>query len=198
MDLRIEKTLDYIECHLGELLDLANLADVAGMSPSNFHKVFKKQTSYTPFQFVEKLRVTKAHNLLMEGDLLVSDLSDMLGYKDYETFSRVFKKHYLLSPDDFKAIANHIKAQIHANGAGDFIIATVDSETFSSGNPAQQLLQLAQEKNVAIKELEEAKIFTISQEDDVVHSEIRIKNKFNVRDNSKVWQTILQDISNES
>ena len=55
MDNRIKKVLNYIEDNLSLSADLSELAAIACLSPSQFHRVFKKETNYTPFQFIEKI-----------------------------------------------------------------------------------------------------------------------------------------------
>ena len=92
MEDRIKKVLDYIEENLGHSLELKDLAAVACLSPSQFHRQFKRQTGRTPFKFVEEMRMNKAYQLILEEGWMIHELSDQFGYKDYETFSRAFKK----------------------------------------------------------------------------------------------------------
>lgn len=197
MDSRIEKTLDFIENHLAERLDLVQLAQMALMSPSNFHKVFKEQTGFTPFKFIEKLKLARAYQLLLDEGLLVGELAEMLGYRDYETFSRAFKKCYALSPDDLRAIAQHVKAQANVTNSEDLVITSLDVDSLDQINLPQHLLELAQEKNISIKELKSSRVFTITQ-DIAVESDAQIvKNKFGVQENLKLWQALIKENSHE-
>ena len=131
MDSRIKSVLDQIEDNLGTDLDLASLAKIACLSASRFHRLFKKETGLTPFKFLEELKMEKAHELLLKGDVLVSEIADALNYNDYETFTRAYKKYYGLSPDDLKSIASSVRLQINpqTEAGSEIVIRTVDSES---------------------------------------------------------------------
>ena len=92
MDKRIKTVLDYIEDHLDRDLPLSKLSKIACLSPSQFHRIFKKATGSTPFQFIEKIKMDKAYRLITCGQATVYELTEQLNYNDYETFSRAFQK----------------------------------------------------------------------------------------------------------
>ena len=105
MDHRIAKVLDFLEDHLSAKIRIDELADIACMSVSQFHRKFKDETGRTPFKFCEEHKISKAYQLILAENSTAHDLAFKLGYSDYETFSRAFKKYYFLAPDDLKSIA---------------------------------------------------------------------------------------------
>ena len=124
MDERIKNILDFIENSLSRTYTLDELSKIVYLSPAQFHKVFKKETNRTPFKFIEEIKMNKAHHCLLHENHSVYDLTEILGYNDYETFSRAFKKHFHFSPDDLKSIANKIKEGLTIEKKGDLFIAS--------------------------------------------------------------------------
>ena len=190
MDQRIKKVLDFIEDNLGEQLDLASLSKIACMSDTHFHRIFKRETQRTPFKFIEEMRMNKAYQQITEQQVTVQQLSLHLGYKDYETFSRAYKKYFSLSPDDMKAIITKLKK-------------TSDSElvyVFSSENEDQQELvkminKLIEEKKIPKDDLIDSKVFTVSEKDNSISMKnIIVKNKFKLKEDKKLWELLINQI----
>lgn len=111
MDNRIHNVINHIEENLDKAHTLHNLSKFAFLSPYQFHRTFKKATGYTPQKFIEKTKMAKAHELLTKSDISIQELAFQFGYKDYETFSRAFKRYYTFSPGDLKAITQKIMEQ---------------------------------------------------------------------------------------
>ena len=112
MDKRIENTLNYIEDNLSSALKLDELSKIACLSTSQFNRLFKQETQQTAFKFIEEMKMAKAYELIGEGQIMIHELALHLGYKDYETLTRAFKKYYFVSPDDLKSIINRVKKEL--------------------------------------------------------------------------------------
>lgn len=96
---RIATVINHLEQHLDQAVSLDQLAKVAFLSPVQLYRLFKKATGLTPIQYHEHLRIAKGLEQLVEVDS-VGQVAYDLGYKNYETFSRAFKKLCHLSPND--------------------------------------------------------------------------------------------------
>lgn len=83
--------------------EIDNLARICDMSVSSFHTHFKNITSHTPLQYIKKIRLSKAKDLLVKNDLKVVDVADRLGYDNPAHFSRDFKNYFGYSPKEAKA-----------------------------------------------------------------------------------------------
>ncbi len=69
-----------------------------------FRRCFKRETGYNPSSFLTNLRMNYAEKLLSQQDLnrmTISEIALMSGFYDPRYFSRVFKKHYKMSPNEF-------------------------------------------------------------------------------------------------
>lgn len=74
------------------------LARDANMSVSSFHQHFKQVTRATPLQYLKRLRLIKARQLLSHDDLNVNQTADAVGYRSVAQFSRDYKRTFGASP----------------------------------------------------------------------------------------------------
>ncbi len=96
---RINQVIDYVNTHLCEDLSLENLASIAHFSPFHFHRIFKNTTGETLNQFVNRIRIERAMDLLRtDNQLRILDAALACGYESAEGFSRAFKKRYGFPP----------------------------------------------------------------------------------------------------
>jgi AraC family transcriptional regulator len=101
---RIYKVQDYIETHLYDSLSLEELADVAGFSKFHFHRIFKGIVHETLSQYVNRLKIERATNLLVHRlDMTVTDIAYHFGFADSSVFSRTFKNYYGVSPSEYRS-----------------------------------------------------------------------------------------------
>jgi AraC family transcriptional regulator len=64
---KLHQVIDYINAHLDQPLGLAELAQVVGMSPGYFSRLFKQSTGFAPHQYLIQCRVNRAGDLLSKG-----------------------------------------------------------------------------------------------------------------------------------
>lgn len=97
-DNRIRKVQEYIETHLADSLSITQLSSVAFLSPTQFKKLFKQQTSLTVTQYITQKRMEKAQALLIHTDYPIQIVAESVGYADHSAFSRRFSQYFGLSP----------------------------------------------------------------------------------------------------
>ena len=191
MEDRIKKVLDHIEDNLGTSLDLKELAAVACLSPSQFHRQFKRQTGRTPFKFIEELKMNKAYQMILQERWMINELSDQFGYQDYETFSRAFKKYFHFSPDDLKAIVEGLRSYTPPEEEQELIILTAD-ESYGETDLIDQLRIFLEEKKLKMSNLKRASVFKIAPKGLVPEKQSHlIKNKFALTKEDKLWKMLV-------
>ena len=71
---------------------LADLADEAGLTPSHFCRVFRRATGLSPHQFVLKVKMERAQQMLVQTAMPLSGIADSLGFTSQSHFSRAFRQ----------------------------------------------------------------------------------------------------------
>ncbi|MDN5212973.1 two-component regulator propeller domain-containing protein [Fulvivirgaceae bacterium BMA12] len=95
----IQKTLDYISENIGESdLTVDKIAREIGMSRTNFYRKIKALTNLSPAEFLRKIRMDHAAQLLRTNKIRVSEVRFMVGISDADYFRDCFKKQFGVTP----------------------------------------------------------------------------------------------------
>jgi AraC-like DNA-binding protein len=94
----IARTIRWIRQHYSEPMLIADLADLAGMSASSFHRHFRAATSMTPIQFQKQIRLQEARVLLMTRPADVAEVGYLVGYESPSQFSREYRRTFGTPP----------------------------------------------------------------------------------------------------
>lgn len=102
MDNIINKAKTYIRKNYVHEISLEEISQHVAVSPYYFSKLFKQETGENFIDFLTKVRIEKAKEMLRTTDLSMKMIARRVGYKDPNYFSRVFKKVTKMKPSDFK------------------------------------------------------------------------------------------------
>ena len=92
----------YIEDNHSENLSLGVVAKAVNASTFYFCKMFKKATGLHFTEYVSRVRIEKARNLLLNPNLRVSEVAFEVGFQSLTHFNRVFKKLMRQSPTEYR------------------------------------------------------------------------------------------------
>ncbi len=98
----IKKVINYIEESYSQELTLEDAAAIVYLSPNYFGWLFKKETAESFIEYLTKVRVAKAIQLMKSTEESIFKISEMVGYKDPNYFSHVFKKVEGVRPSAYK------------------------------------------------------------------------------------------------
>lgn len=98
----LNHALLYINIHYPENITTELLAKEENMSCAHFRRLFRKKTGMTPTQYITLLRLKHAERMLLETKLNVKEISQKIGFSDQLYFSKVFSKHFGVSPSEFR------------------------------------------------------------------------------------------------
>jgi AraC-like DNA-binding protein/ligand-binding sensor protein len=102
----ITRAKAFIQEHHTEDLSLEQVAQIVHMSTFYFCKMFRKSVGVNFTEYVSRVRIEKARNLLLNPNLRISEIAYEVGFQSLTHFNRVFKKLLGQSPTEFRA---HLK-----------------------------------------------------------------------------------------
>lgn len=98
----VRQVLDYVKEHYAEPISVADVASRLFVNPSYFCRSFKRVTGSTFIEYLTRLRLERARQLLATTDEPVAAVGRMVGFHDANYFSRVFTRHYDCAPGEFR------------------------------------------------------------------------------------------------
>ena len=98
----VSKAKAYIKENYGRDISLDDVSREVNVSPYYFSKLFKEEEGQNFIEYLTKIRIDKARQLLREENLSIKEISIMVGYSDPNYFSRLFRKQMDMSPREYR------------------------------------------------------------------------------------------------
>jgi AraC-like DNA-binding protein len=98
----LNKSLQYMDTHFSEGITVSDVVEVAGVHRSHLHSEFNHRFGISPRQYLIRLRMERAVEMLKQQPLSITEISLSLGYSDLYTFSRAFYNFYGTSPTNYR------------------------------------------------------------------------------------------------
>ena len=98
----IEASMDYIQTHLGDDLNLSDITAIANLSKHYYSTVFKKLTGISPWEYILSKRIELAISYLCSSRLTILDIALKCGFKNTANFNKTFKKITGKTPREYK------------------------------------------------------------------------------------------------
>jgi transcriptional regulator GlxA family with amidase domain len=92
------RAIRWIRSHYDQTLRVEELAELASMSASSFHRHFRAVTSMTPIQFQKQMRLHEARARLLAGPGDVAGVGFAVGYDSPSQFSRKYRRMFGVPP----------------------------------------------------------------------------------------------------
>jgi AraC family transcriptional regulator len=99
---RLYACRDYMISNLSQPQDLTDVAAVSGFAPHHFLRLFRKVFGTTPHQYLTRLRLDKAKQLVQCTDRSISEICFDLGFDSIPSFSTLYKKFHSVSPKNHR------------------------------------------------------------------------------------------------
>lgn len=91
-DKRIQKAVRYILSNLENHIEVNELASIAGLTTPYFGTLFKKYIGTSVKEYINKMKINNAENILLSGEFSVQEVAYKCGFEDIYYFSKLFKK----------------------------------------------------------------------------------------------------------
>jgi AraC-like DNA-binding protein len=98
----ITRAKEFIKANQGEDISLGDVARAVNTSTFYFCKMFKKATGLNFTDYLSRIRIEKAKNLLLNPNLRISEIAYEVGFQSLTHFNRVFRKLVGQSPTDYR------------------------------------------------------------------------------------------------
>ena len=84
--------IEYMESNYDSIITTEKLSSLCMMSNTNFRRLFKEQCGVSPIEYLLKIRIARATELITQTSMSISEIAYRCGYKDVEHFCRTYKK----------------------------------------------------------------------------------------------------------
>ena len=103
-DSPVQRVIQYIHAHLGEDLNLKQLAAQVYLSPSHLIRLFREETQHSPHEYIVLLRMDRAKYLLKTTSIPIKAIAFEVGYRSEASFSGAFTDRIGISPWKFREL----------------------------------------------------------------------------------------------
>ncbi|MBD1836435.1 helix-turn-helix transcriptional regulator [Cyanobacteria bacterium FACHB-472] len=94
----LKTSLEYIQAHLSQELNLSNIAATVGFSPYHFARAFKATTGLSPYQYVLRCRLKYAQKLLHDPTRRLAEVAVEVGFGNQSHMTTVFRRMLQTTP----------------------------------------------------------------------------------------------------
>lgn len=101
-DFYIQEAVNYMERNYQREITVEEIASACRLNRSYFSKIFKENMGCPPQEFLIRLRLSKATVMMKSSGASIGGIAAMCGYPNQLHFSRAFKKHYGVSPREWR------------------------------------------------------------------------------------------------
>lgn len=99
---QVGRVQQYIEQHFNENITVKKLAQLVYMSESSLNRLFKKETSSTPIEYLIESRIEKSKTLLRRKDITITEIAERCGFGSTSHYTSCFKRIVNISPTEYR------------------------------------------------------------------------------------------------
>lgn len=101
-EINIRTIVEFINANYTDQLTLTDIGKRFGISSNYLSKIFKQETGENFTRYLNNLRIAKACEYLISGDIKIVKIAETVGYNDIQYFHRVFKKITQMTPVEYR------------------------------------------------------------------------------------------------
>ncbi len=98
----IKKINTYISSNLDGDVTVTKLSDICHFNPSYLSRMYKHMTGKSISEFISSVKLVEAKKKLREDDVKIAEISDSLGFSNASYFTRFFRKHTGMAPNEYR------------------------------------------------------------------------------------------------
>jgi len=101
----VYRAIDWLERSVADDVRLADIAQIADLTPFHFLRVFKQETGVTPYRFLVRARIRRAAARLTQTEQPITNIAYDVGFGDLSNFVNTFRRELGCSPSQFRKTA---------------------------------------------------------------------------------------------
>ncbi|WP_341280666.1 response regulator [Paenibacillus sp. FSL H8-0537] len=98
----VKQVQELVSASLGHDTSVKTIADKVFLHPVYLSKIYKAQTGESISDYITRMRMERAHYLLKQTNKKIYEITSELGYQNPQYFSKIFRKHYGMTPQEFR------------------------------------------------------------------------------------------------
>lgn len=98
----LTKAIHYLNSHYSEELEINKISAKYGLSPSYFNALFHRHLDISPSEYIKKIRMSHARQLLRNSRLSIAEISTQCGYQQAYYFGRIFRQVHNCTPKEYR------------------------------------------------------------------------------------------------
>ena len=98
----IREAVRYFEANYQQKALLSSFCKKYHYNTQYISRLFKKETSLTALEYIQKIRIEKSCDLLVGTNLTIREIAHQTGYEDIKFFNRVFRKMVGMTPSEYR------------------------------------------------------------------------------------------------
>lgn len=98
----LRQALEYVQEKYNQDLSVRIIAGFLNISESYLAKLFKVELNLTFLEYLTRVRIRKAVELMKDKNMPIYEIAERVGYKDYRHFSTIFKKYMGVGPKEYQ------------------------------------------------------------------------------------------------
>ncbi|MBQ2967266.1 MAG: AraC family transcriptional regulator [Clostridia bacterium] len=100
----LEFCVDYIETNIHKKITVEELLDLVGVSQPYLYKIFKNKFNMSIKEYITCYKINRAKKLLVETNMLITEIANSVGYSDVLSFSKAFSSKEKVSPQKYRLL----------------------------------------------------------------------------------------------
>ena len=100
----ILEVVNYLEKNYRSKAPLTRFCEEKHYSIQYVSRKFKKETGVTFLEYLQKVRIRKSCDLLIESEMLIPEVADQVGYDDMKYFHQIFRKIVGMTPGEYRKV----------------------------------------------------------------------------------------------
>ena len=103
-EIYLEFCVDFIETNIHKKITVEELSALVGVSQPYLYKIFKNKFNMSIKEYITYYKINRAKKLLIETNMLITEIANSVGYSDVLAFSKAFSSKEKVSPQKYRLI----------------------------------------------------------------------------------------------